>query len=57
MNGRTETTMRVIYVRLLISGALLAAMLTLGAFGQQSDGITAATTAHHVDAAQRRRGV
>jgi hypothetical protein len=44
--------MRVIYVRLLISGALLATMLTLGAFDAQSDGITADTTARHVDAAQ-----
>lgn len=31
MNVRAETAMRVIYVRLLISGALLAAM-GLGAF-------------------------
>ena len=43
--------MRIIYVRLLISGALLAAMLTLGAFDPQSDGITDAT-ARRVDAAQ-----
>jgi hypothetical protein len=28
-----ETTMRVIYLRLLVSGALVAAMLALGSFG------------------------
>ena len=44
--------MRVIYVRLLISGVLVAAMLTLGAFDAQSDGITADATARHVDATQ-----
>jgi hypothetical protein len=28
-----ETTMRVIYLRLLVSGVLVAAMLALGSFG------------------------
>jgi len=28
-----ETTMRVIYLRLLFSGALVAAMLAMGSFG------------------------
>ena len=34
-------TMRVIYMRLLISGVLVAAMLALGAFGPQRDASTA----------------
>ena len=38
----TESTMRVIYVRLLVTGAVLAAMLVLGAFGPTR----AATSAH-----------
>jgi hypothetical protein len=28
-----ETTMRVIYLRLLVSGAMIAAMLAMGTFG------------------------
>jgi hypothetical protein len=38
---RGGETMRVIYMRLLISGALVAAMLALGAFGPQRDALTA----------------
>ena len=37
---RGSETMRVIYMRLLISGALVAAMLALGAFGPQRDAMT-----------------
>jgi hypothetical protein len=38
---RGGATMRVIYMRLLISGVLVAAMLALGAFGPQRDALTA----------------
>ena len=41
---RGGATMRVIYMRLLISGALLAAMLAFGAFGPQRDALTVAPT-------------
>ena len=49
MNGRAEATMRTIYVRLLISGVLIVAMLASGAFAPQRDGIDGPSL--HADAA------
>ena len=47
---RGDETMRVIYMRLLISGVLVAAMLAFGAFAPQRDTLTpppsAAGTGH-----------
>jgi hypothetical protein len=52
MNERTETIMRTLYARLLISGALFAAVLAFSASaGQHGDGQSAAAS-HHVGAAQ-----
>lgn len=48
MSGRVEATMRTIYARLLISGALIVAMLLSGAIAPQPDGIDA--TSLHADA-------
>lgn len=41
---RGSETMRVIYMRLLISGALVAAMLASGTFAPQRDALTAMPT-------------
>lgn len=48
MNGRAKTTMRTIYARLLISGALIVALLASGTLNSQRDGIDALSL--HADA-------
>lgn len=52
MSEGTETSMRMIYARLLISGALFAAVLAFVAFAPQHEGNHADSASRHVGAAQ-----
>ena len=52
MNVRAETSMRMIYARLLISGALFAAVLAFVVFAPQHEGSHADSASRHVGAVQ-----